>query len=246
MTRLNQPFEGEAPITLKYGARYQLEPRIYRLADGTLCFWNDGGGVLCQDHAGVDYGVAEGTHLRAPAEGTVVFAGWDTTGFGNKVIIQHGEIYTLYGHLETIQCRVGGHLTTGQIFGTSGTTGNSTGPHLHWAAYRLVNGHEHFFNPLHGSVNGGDTMVHVVDTFKVTPQHDGNAVRVFDGPDTHLVVLGDVQHQAELVCNAWMFGEPRMDETAHQQDARWYHLTSKGWVASARVLGNAPHTTAMP
>ena len=78
--------------------------------------------------------------------------------------------------------------------------------------------------------------------FTVQPQKDGKPVQAFDGPDTHLTVLRGVTDEPRLVCDAWIYGEPRMDVTIHRQDTRWYHLTSGGWVASARVLGNAPHS----
>lgn len=87
-------------------------------------------------HFGADYGLLQGTPVLAGAAGTVTFAGWDSTGYGNCVVVDHGDlgsgdVGTLYGHLDQITVRVGQSVATGQQLGLSGETGNATGPHLH-------------------------------------------------------------------------------------------------------------------
>jgi murein DD-endopeptidase MepM/ murein hydrolase activator NlpD len=65
--------------------------------------------------------------------GTVVAAGWDATGYGNRIIIDHNNGYqTLYGHLSQIGVAVGQAVSRGQTIGRMGSTGRSTGPHLHF------------------------------------------------------------------------------------------------------------------
>ena len=84
-------------------------------------------------HTGIDLGVPSGTQVHAAAAGTVVSAGWDTSGFGNCVIVDHGNgLRTLYGHLSHIDVAKGQQVTSGQEFGQSGSTGNSSGSHLHF------------------------------------------------------------------------------------------------------------------
>lgn len=83
-------------------------------------------------HIGQDYPVPTGTAVHASAGGTVVFAGWHSTG-GNRVEIDHGNgIVTAYSHNSSLNVRVGEQVSAGQVVALAGSTGNSTGPHVHF------------------------------------------------------------------------------------------------------------------
>jgi murein DD-endopeptidase MepM/ murein hydrolase activator NlpD len=83
-------------------------------------------------HTGLDMRGEPGDPVRATANGTVTFAGWQG-GYGKMVEIDHGNgVATRYGHLSGIDTEVGHPIKTGQIIGKVGTTGRSTGPHLHY------------------------------------------------------------------------------------------------------------------
>jgi murein DD-endopeptidase MepM/ murein hydrolase activator NlpD len=83
-------------------------------------------------HSGQDFVVNSGTSVRAAHKGTVVTAGWGGA-YGNNIVIKNGShLYTQYGHLSHIGVHVGEHVNTAQKIGLSGSTGNSTGPHLHF------------------------------------------------------------------------------------------------------------------
>ena len=83
-------------------------------------------------HAGVDIRASYGTAVWAAEGGTVILAGWNG-GYGNCVMINHGDGYTtLYGHMSSIGVSVGQTVNQGQTVGYVGSTGNSTGPHLHF------------------------------------------------------------------------------------------------------------------
>lgn len=87
-------------------------------------------------HAGVDISAPRGTPVPAAAAGTVIFTGW-YGGYGKLVILDHGSgISTLYGHLSAITVSVGQRVTRRQIIGRVGSTGYSTGPHLHYEIRR--------------------------------------------------------------------------------------------------------------
>lgn len=90
------------------------------------------GGIGSTNHKGVDLAAPMNTPVLAAKSGTVIHASWNG-GYGECVIIQHGEgNTTLYGHLNSYACQKGDYVTQGQVIGYSGTTGNSTGPHLHF------------------------------------------------------------------------------------------------------------------
>ncbi|MFI1507030.1 transglycosylase family protein [Streptomyces sp. NPDC020597] len=105
-----------APVDAATGTRYH--------ASGSS--WSKG------YHTGVDFPVATGTTVKAVAAGEVVSAGWGGS-FGYQVVIRHGDgRYTQYAHLSAISVRDGQSVGAGQRIGRSGSTGNSTGPHLHF------------------------------------------------------------------------------------------------------------------
>ena len=90
------------------------------------------GGIGSTNHKGVDIGTPMGTPILAAKSGTVTWASWNG-GYGNCVIISHGKgNSTLYGHLSGYNVSVGDTVTQGQVIAYSGSTGNSTGPHLHF------------------------------------------------------------------------------------------------------------------
>ena len=87
-------------------------------------------------HAGIDFGAAYGSAIYAVSDGTVAFAGWHG-GHGNFVKLEHGGGFgTGYGHMSRIAVTPGSHVRAGQIIGYVGSTGLSTGPHLHYELYR--------------------------------------------------------------------------------------------------------------
>ena len=90
-------------------------------------------------HKGVDYAGAEGSKVVAPAAGKVRLVGKEEEGFrvhGNIIGIDHGQgVLSLFMHLKDINVKEGDMVKPGQTIGTVGSTGASTGPHLHWGLY---------------------------------------------------------------------------------------------------------------
>lgn len=87
-------------------------------------------------HKGVDFAAAKGTPIQSSASGTVVFAGWGG-GYGNVVVIDHGKgLRTRYAHMHRINVRNGQPVAQGQTIGQVGSTGLSTGPHLHYEVWQ--------------------------------------------------------------------------------------------------------------
>jgi murein DD-endopeptidase MepM/ murein hydrolase activator NlpD len=83
-------------------------------------------------HSGIDIGVDEGTPVHAADGGVVVEADW-IGGYGNAVIIDHGNgLSTLYGHNSSLAVSAGQTVSQGQVIAYAGSTGNSTGPHVHF------------------------------------------------------------------------------------------------------------------
>ena len=84
-------------------------------------------------HPGIDLAGPIGTPIYATADGTVLRAGWNSGGYGNLVEIDHGKgIATRYGHMSAILVSAGQHINRGQQIGRMGSTGRSTGSHLHY------------------------------------------------------------------------------------------------------------------
>ena len=131
-----QPFEGDYGISQNFG---DTETSAF--------------------HTGIDYALPIGTPVLASEAGTVVKAGWDNTGYGNCVIIQHPDgNATLYAHMTApLMVSVGQKVKKSQILGYSGSTGNSTGPHLHFEARKNWNDYQSHFDPydlpLHSSID---------------------------------------------------------------------------------------------
>jgi murein DD-endopeptidase MepM/ murein hydrolase activator NlpD len=115
LERFRRPSVG--PITGVYGSA--------RLFDGAERSW----------HKGVDYAAPTGTPVVAPAAGVVRLAR-STFMSGNLVMLDHGaNLTSLYAHLDTMAVKVGQVVQAGDRLGTVGTTGRSSGPHLHWGLY---------------------------------------------------------------------------------------------------------------
>lgn len=96
-------------------------------------------GFAGEMHTGQDFGIACGTEVAAAAEGVVKEAGWHPFGGGNRIVVDHGGgLETTYNHLSSIAVSAGQSISRGQTVGMSGTTGASTGCHLHFEV--VVNG----------------------------------------------------------------------------------------------------------
>ena len=102
------------PITSGFG--WRVDPFIHRRAL----------------HTGIDIAAPMGAPVEAAANGTVLYAGW-MTGYGNVVVLDHGNgVSTVYGHLSSYLVHVGQSVTRGEVIARVGSTGWSTGPHLHF------------------------------------------------------------------------------------------------------------------
>jgi murein DD-endopeptidase MepM/ murein hydrolase activator NlpD len=111
---IRKPVVGEIDTTSGFGMR--LDPFLGRPAI----------------HTGIDFRGNIGDPIRATATGIVTTAGWNG-GYGKLVEVDHGNgLATRYGHLSEIEVTVGQHIKIGQIVGRLGTTGRSTGPHVHY------------------------------------------------------------------------------------------------------------------
>lgn len=108
-------------------------------------------------HDGVDLSGGYGTPIYATAPGVVEAAGW-SGGYGKRVIIDHSHGYrTLYGHMSEIEVAAGTLVERGQLIGYVGSTGRSTGPHLHYSVYYLREAvdPQNFFGSINQSMLSG-------------------------------------------------------------------------------------------
>ena len=85
------------------------------------------------NHKGIDIAGPQGTPIKAAAAGKVIYSGYSTNGFGNHVIISHGNgVQTLYAHCSSLSVQEGQSVSAGTLIGKMGSTGRSTGSHLHF------------------------------------------------------------------------------------------------------------------
>ena len=123
------PFNGTFPITQIFGVRKETYSRFScRLENGTK--------KPLEGHNGIDFGTPVGEPLLSPHNGRVIKVSFDQNGYGNYVKIENEEEGSVLAHLEKVTVQVGFVLRIGDVVGTTGNTGWSTGAHLHWGYYR--------------------------------------------------------------------------------------------------------------
>lgn len=151
-----QPFEKDFPITQYFGKTEYSD-----------------------NHTGIDYGCPSDTPILASESGEVIYAGWRNGGYGNCVFILHPDgTTTIYEHLNKVSVTVGQNVEKSQVIGYSGSTGNSTGPHLHFEI-RSASGKP--INPL--------TALHTVDDSVVSQKPEKPTLHGADtlGPNVEVV-----------------------------------------------------------
>lgn len=132
MVTYRQPFVGEFVITQHFGEKV-TDPK---------------------GHSGIDYACPAGTEILASADGIVMAAGWDRTGYGFRIILKHDDgRATLYAHLESINVLTLEKVCQGEVIGKSGWSGNvvpagPAGAHLHFEARKTWNIYDSAFDPM--------------------------------------------------------------------------------------------------
>jgi murein DD-endopeptidase MepM/ murein hydrolase activator NlpD len=137
-------------------------PYLQQVADSGRMLWPTGCHYISQGygvmeyfgalHTGIDIACPKGTPIYAALDGTVISAGWNNGGYGNMIILYHGlddngvKLFTRYGHSSKLLVKVGDQVARGQVIALVGSTGRSTGPHLHFEV--MTNNPLHRLNPL--------------------------------------------------------------------------------------------------
>jgi len=187
--KLANPLPGQFPITQKFGAN----PSFYKI-------------YSYPGHNGVDFGCPNNTLVRAAEDGTVTKASWDTSGYGNLVIVQHEGYQTYYAHLNMFEVIPGDNVKKGQLLANSDNTGNSTGPHLHFGV-RLDDhsgSYKGFVDPL--PLIKFDTpqtvqpplVVKPGDWVMLSPNYDYVNIRPTPEAKPETPVLGTLKHGVQL------------------------------------------------
>jgi murein DD-endopeptidase MepM/ murein hydrolase activator NlpD len=126
---LKEFLQAQKSILLSIPSLWPVQGRITSSFGEVRCSPSSGG---TRPHMGIDISAPTGTPIVAPADGIVLSAGREAE-YGLRVLVDHGHGFnTMYGHLNEIRVKPGDRVKRGQILGTVGTTGNTTGPHLHY------------------------------------------------------------------------------------------------------------------
>jgi len=132
MKRVETEMKAHEAILRERGYTPSIWPVIGKLESGFGGRPNPFGGSGYEFHSGQDIEAAPGTPVVAGASGNVTFVGWQS-GYGQLVVLDHGGgLTTRYGHLSHIDVDLGQAVTRGEFIGRVGSTGRSTGPHLHY------------------------------------------------------------------------------------------------------------------
>lgn len=123
--QLSYPVPANSPITQTFADHIAVAKR-----NGWA--WTPGAPGNRWYYGGIDWAAAKGTPVTSAADGVVIEVRKDDTGYGWHVRVRHGEHVAIYAHLSAIAVKVGQQVTAGQMIGAVGSTGNSTGPHLHF------------------------------------------------------------------------------------------------------------------
>jgi murein DD-endopeptidase MepM/ murein hydrolase activator NlpD len=115
-------FPGISPVSVEFRLGDGLKWRTVHPVTGTA-----------RPHNGQDFEVPYGTDVYATGDGSIIESGWNSGGFGNCIVIDHGYgLQTVYGHLSDIKVVRGQNVKRGDLIGISGSSGLSSGPHLHY------------------------------------------------------------------------------------------------------------------
>ncbi|MBY6283662.1 peptidoglycan DD-metalloendopeptidase family protein [Neisseria flava] len=119
--------------SLQQKAGFNIEPVVYTRISSPFGYRVHPVLHTVRMHTGIDYAAPSGTPIKATADGVITFKGWKG-GYGNTVMIRHSNgVETLYGHMSAFT-PAQGTVRAGEVIGFVGTTGRSTGPHLHYEA----------------------------------------------------------------------------------------------------------------
>jgi len=137
-------------------------------------------------HAGIDFAAPHGTPVYAAAAGRVTSAHFSTSA-GNMIVIDHGSgLDTRYFHLSRFAVGVGAQVAQGQVIGHVGSTGKSTGNHLHFEVRRGGAAIDPIYALQHGAPGGGSS--NAGNSF--LPRLDASMLPTFEGDNSHLIIGG--------------------------------------------------------
>lgn len=150
--KLPTPPAPKAPVRLAANLRDVFVPPAADLKNAAKMLWPTAARRITQyfrgsRHTGVDIAGPTGTPIYASADGVVEFSGWNRGGYGNMLIVNHQNgLYTRYAHASKLLVKVGDAVKKGDLIALIGSTGRSTGPHIHFEV--MVNSISRRVNPL--------------------------------------------------------------------------------------------------
>lgn len=211
-------------------------------------------------HEGIDIGAAFGDAVSAAAAGTVIAAGYDGN-WGNKVEIDHGNgLTTLYAHLSAIDVAVGQIVSAGQKIGEVGSTGKSTGPHLHYGVYQdgmaidpttaKVGGVSSAGGDLAGWINqamaitgvGAGNFQHLYDLAMAESGGDPKAINNWDSNAMAGTPSMGLMQTIQSTFDAYSMGGSIWDPVANAVAAIRYMIATYGSIANTPLTGYATGT----
>lgn len=221
--KFQYPVHQTSQITQTFAEHEQARAEMLRASPGKTIYYN----------GGIDFAVVMGSLVRSAAYGKVSRAQYKLDGYGRVVYIDHDDNYTsIYAHLTEFACRVGQIVKAGDVIGYSGSSGNSTGPHLHFELRLLgkpIDPAPLLQTSLEDTQDETSDVTAVPVPIGIATVISESGLRIRNAPSIMANQIGS------LPCGVRVVYIKRMSD---DDTSEWLKIGNEAWIASSRFMGD--------